>query len=44
MGHAEWKRIAEDIRDNYDKYNAFLILHGVTIEKYTLHFCVNSSL
>jgi len=32
MGHAEWKRIAEDIRDNYDKYNAFLILHGA-IEK-----------
>lgn len=28
MGHAEWQRIAQDIRDNYDNYDAFLILHG----------------
>ncbi|MDD1781329.1 asparaginase [Enterovibrio sp. ZSDZ35] len=35
MTPAEWQRIADDIRDNYDKYDGFVILHGTDTMAYT---------
>lgn len=35
MGIEEWKRIAICIRDNYEKYDGFLILHGTDTMSYT---------
>ncbi len=35
MTPADWQRIAEDIRDNYDKYDGFVILHGTDTMSFT---------
>ncbi len=35
IGPKEWKEIAEVIRDNYDKYEGFVILHGTDTLVYT---------
>ncbi|WP_028022847.1 asparaginase [Enterovibrio calviensis] len=35
MTPAEWQRIADDIRDNYDNYDGFVILHGTDTMAYT---------
>lgn len=35
MTPAEWQRIADDIRENYDKYDGFVILHGTDTMAYT---------
>ncbi|TKF29658.1 asparaginase [Enterovibrio norvegicus] len=35
MTPADWQRIADDIRDNYDKYDGFVILHGTDTMAYT---------
>ncbi|PIE50254.1 MAG: L-asparaginase 1 [Flavobacteriales bacterium] len=35
MGIKEWQKIAECIRDNYDQYDGFLILHGTDTMSYT---------
>ena len=35
MGPQEWKTIAELIRDNYQTYDGFLILHGTDTMSYT---------
>lgn len=31
----DWVRIANDIKRNYDKYDAFIILHGTDTMAYT---------
>jgi L-asparaginase len=35
MGPKEWKMIANYIRENYDHYDGFLILHGTDTMSYT---------
>eukprot|EP00095_Tigriopus_kingsejongensis_P005240 snap_masked-scaffold113_size352875-processed-gene-2.3 protein:Tk05240 transcript:snap_masked-scaffold113_size352875-processed-gene-2.3-mRNA-1 annotation:"hypothetical protein" len=35
MTPADWQRIADDIRDNYDDYDGFVILHGTDTMAYT---------
>ncbi len=35
MTPAEWWRIAEDIRDHYDQFDGFVILHGTDTMAYT---------
>ena len=35
MTPADWQRIAEDIRGNYDKYDGFVILHGTDTMSFT---------
>jgi len=35
MTPAHWQQIANDIRDNYDKYDGFVILHGTDTMAYT---------
>ncbi|WP_318474723.1 asparaginase [Photobacterium leiognathi] len=35
MTPADWQRIADDIKDNYDKYDGFVILHGTDTMAYT---------
>ncbi|WP_173862723.1 asparaginase domain-containing protein, partial [Zoogloea sp. LCSB751] len=35
MTPADWQRIAEDIRDNYEKYDGFVILHGTDTMSFT---------
>lgn len=35
MVPADWQRIAQDIYDNYSKYDGFLILHGTDTMAYT---------
>nr|AZK16023.1 L-asparaginase [Vibrio alginolyticus] len=35
MTPADWQQIADDIRDNYDKYDGFVILHGTDTMAYT---------
>ncbi len=35
MTPADWQRIADDIRDNYDNYDGFVILHGTDTMAYT---------
>ncbi|WP_413112140.1 asparaginase [Thaumasiovibrio sp. DFM-14] len=35
MSPADWQRIADDIKANYDKYDAFVILHGTDTMAYT---------
>ncbi len=35
MSPADWQRIADDIKDNYEKYDAFVILHGTDTMAYT---------
>ncbi|WP_087019176.1 asparaginase [Thaumasiovibrio subtropicus] len=35
MCPADWQRIADDIMDNYDNYDAFVILHGTDTMAYT---------
>lgn len=44
MEPAEWVKIAEDIKENYDRYDGFLILHGTDTLVYTanaLSFLLN---
>lgn len=35
MDPSDWQRIADDISDNYDKYDGFIILHGTDTMAYT---------
>jgi L-asparaginase len=35
MTPADWQQIADDIRDNYEKYDGFVILHGTDTMAYT---------
>ena len=35
MNPSDWQRIADDIADNYDKYDGFIILHGTDTMAYT---------
>ncbi|MGF1742134.1 asparaginase [Vibrio profundum] len=35
MSPRDWQQIADDIRDNYDKYDGFIILHGTDTMAYT---------
>ena len=35
MDPSDWQRIADDIADNYDKYDGFIILHGTDTMAYT---------
>ncbi|EFP97394.1 asparaginase [Vibrio caribbeanicus] len=35
MTPADWQQIADDIRDNYDNYDGFVILHGTDTMAYT---------
>lgn len=35
MSPSDWQQIAEDIRDNYDDYDGFVILHGTDTMAYT---------
>lgn len=35
MAPKDWQQIADDIRDNYDKYDGFVILHGTDTMAYT---------
>ena len=35
MNPSDWQRIADDIADNYDTYDAFIILHGTDTMAYT---------
>ncbi len=35
MTPADWQRMADDIRANYDKYDGFVILHGTDTMAYT---------
>ena len=35
MGMTEWSRIAEDIKQSYEFYDGFLILHGTDTLSYT---------
>lgn len=35
MTPADWQRIAEDIRDHYDDYDGFVVLHGTDTMSYT---------
>ncbi len=35
MTPADWQKIADDISDNYDKYDGFVILHGTDTMAYT---------
>jgi L-asparaginase len=35
MTPADWQRIAEDIKDNYEKYDGFVILHGTDTMSFT---------
>lgn len=35
MTPKDWQQIANDIRDNYDKYDGFVILHGTDTMAYT---------
>src|SRR5690554_5575763 len=35
MTPEDWQVIADDIRDNYDKYDGFVILHGTDTMAYT---------
>jgi L-asparaginase len=35
MTPEDWQQIANDIRDNYDKYDGFVILHGTDTMAYT---------
>ena len=35
MTPADWQRIAEDIKGNYDKYDGFVILHGTDTMSFT---------
>lgn len=35
MTPAHWQQLANDIRDNYDKYDGFVILHGTDTMAYT---------
>lgn len=35
MSPSDWQRIADDIKDNYDKYDGFIILHGTDTMAYT---------
>jgi lysophospholipase len=35
MGNSDWVRIANDIKDNYDDYDAFIVLHGTDTMAYT---------
>ncbi|MDV5170528.1 asparaginase [Photobacterium rosenbergii] len=35
MTPADWQRIADDIKANYDKYDGFVILHGTDTMAYT---------
>ncbi|PJC88318.1 L-asparaginase 1 [Vibrio sp. HA2012] len=35
MSPADWQQIANDIRDHYDEYDAFVILHGTDTMAYT---------
>ncbi|NLS14522.1 asparaginase [Vibrio sp. SM6] len=35
MTPADWQQIANDIRDNYEKYDGFVILHGTDTMAYT---------
>jgi L-asparaginase len=35
MGFKEWIKIARDIRDNYDNFDGFVILHGTDTMAYT---------
>ena len=35
MDPSDWQRIADDIAENYDKYDGFIILHGTDTMAYT---------
>lgn len=35
MSPSDWQRIADDIKDNYDDYDGFIILHGTDTMAYT---------
>jgi len=35
MDPSDWQRIADDIADNYEKYDGFIILHGTDTMAYT---------
>jgi lysophospholipase len=35
MDASDWKKIATDIQTNYDKYDAFIVLHGTDTMSYT---------
>lgn len=35
MTPADWQRIADDIADNYEKYDGFVVLHGTDTMAYT---------
>ncbi|WDE01557.1 asparaginase [Thalassomonas actiniarum] len=35
MAPGDWQRIAEDIRDHYDDYDGFVVLHGTDTMAYT---------
>lgn len=35
MSQADWQRIAVDIRDHYDAYDAFIVFHGTDTMAYT---------
>lgn len=35
MAPSDWQRIAEDIKNNYEKYDGFVVLHGTDTMAYT---------
>lgn len=41
MTPADWQRIAEDIRDHYNDFDGFVVLHGTDTMSYTRHSAAN---
>jgi L-asparaginase len=35
MSSTDWLKIAKDVADNYDEYDAFIVLHGTDTMAYT---------